>query len=178
MYVADLGNHTIRKIQAGVVSTLAGLAGMAGDVLGTGSTARFNRPVAIAIASSGDLYVSDRDNNKIKRVTPGGTVSLFAGSGAAATINGVGGAAAFNKPTYLAWIGTILVISEQSGNIIRQATTGASVTNLAGSGTPGFLDGLIATARFNAPQGVCGVPGNIYIGDAANQRIRHITFAP
>lgn len=178
VYVADLGNHTIRKVQAGVVITLAGLAGSAGDVLGTGSVARFNRPAGIAISSTGDLYVADRDNNKIKKVTPGGTVTLFAGSGVAATVNGVGAAAAFNRPTYLAWVGTILVVSEQVGQYIRQVTTGASATILTGTGVPGFLDGPIATARFNAPEGICGVPGNIFVADAANQRIRHITVAP
>ena len=80
VYVADTFNHTIRKITpAGVVSTLAGLAGSIGTANGTGSAARFNYPEGVAVDSAGNLYVADTDNHTIRKITPAGVVSTLAG---------------------------------------------------------------------------------------------------
>ena len=69
IYVADTGNHTIRKITpAGVVSTFAGLAGVPGSVDGTGSAARFNSPIGVALDGAGNLYVGDADNDTIRKI--------------------------------------------------------------------------------------------------------------
>ena len=71
VYVADEGDHTIRKITpAGVVTTLAGAAGSSGLADGTGPLARFNRPAAVAVDGVGNVYVTDRSNNAIRKVTP------------------------------------------------------------------------------------------------------------
>src|SRR5262249_18985584 len=68
VYVADTGNHTIRKVTAaGVVTTLAGTAGMSGSADGTGATARFNRPTGVAADSAGNLYVADQGNDTIRK---------------------------------------------------------------------------------------------------------------
>ncbi|MCC7288710.1 MAG: hypothetical protein IT503_21240 [Burkholderiaceae bacterium] len=76
LYVADQGNHTIRKITPdGVVSTIAGLAGAAGYADGSGSAARFNNPEGIAVDAAGNVYVADRGNSAIRRITPAGVVS-------------------------------------------------------------------------------------------------------
>ena len=80
VYVADYGNHTIRKVTpAGVVTTLAGLAGSPGSADGTGSAARFNVPTGVAVDSAGNVYVADSDNHTIRKITPGGVVSTLAG---------------------------------------------------------------------------------------------------
>ena len=80
MDVADTNNHTIRKVTpSGVVTTIAGLAGVTGSLDGTGSAARFNRPSGVALDSAGNLYVSDSFNYTIRKITPGGQVSTFVG---------------------------------------------------------------------------------------------------
>src|SRR2546427_465488 len=85
VYVADISNHTIRKITpAGVVTTLAGLAGTYGSDDGTGSAAQFNGPSGVATDSSGNVYVADSSNNTIRKITPAGvvtTLARMAGSG-------------------------------------------------------------------------------------------------
>ena len=80
MYVADQNNHTILKIApGGVVTTLAGQAGLSGNINGTGSAARFNRPQGVAVDSTGTLYVADTGNNTIRQITPAGVVTTLAG---------------------------------------------------------------------------------------------------
>jgi sugar lactone lactonase YvrE len=79
LYVADSNNYTIRKIApTGVVSTLAGLAGVRGNVDGTGSAARFSSPNSVAVDAAGNVYVSDTVNNAIRKITPAGVVTTFA----------------------------------------------------------------------------------------------------
>ena len=80
VYVADTYNFTVRKITpAGVVTTLAGLAGSSGFVDGTGSGARFDGPFGTAVDSTNNLYVGDRDNQVIRKITPAGVVTTLAG---------------------------------------------------------------------------------------------------
>ena len=80
VYVADTNNNTIRQITpAGVVTTLAGQAGLFGSNDGTGSAARFGGPQAIAVDDTGTLYVADTDNHTIRKITAGGVVTTIAG---------------------------------------------------------------------------------------------------
>ncbi len=82
LYVADCGNHTIRKVMlGGVVTTLAGLAGNAGSTDGTGSAARFSYPQCVALDSAANLYVTDTGNHTIRKVTPGGGSDDAGGQG-------------------------------------------------------------------------------------------------
>ena len=79
VYVCDTGNATIRKVTpAGVVTTLAGLAGSLGSVDGTGSAARFFSPTGIGVDAAGNFYVAERGMVAIRKVTPAGIVTTFA----------------------------------------------------------------------------------------------------
>jgi sugar lactone lactonase YvrE len=99
LYVADTGNHKIRKISpTGVVSTLAG-ADTSGSVDGAGATARFNSPQGIAVDSSGNVYVADTANNKIRKISTAGVVATLAGTGLPGATNGPTHEAGFYQPT-------------------------------------------------------------------------------
>src|SRR4030095_9474352 len=92
VYVADTGNHTIRKItSSGVVSTLAGLAGSAGSEDGTGSAARFAVPTGVAVDSAANIYVADNGTRTIRMITPVGVVSTLAGLFGGCNGEGCGG---------------------------------------------------------------------------------------
>jgi hypothetical protein len=111
VYVADNGNNTIRKITpAGVVTTLAGLAGSFGSADGAGSTARFYNPFGVATDSSGHVYVADIHNDTIRKITPAGVVTTLAGlAESAGSADGVGNAARFYNPFGVA--------TDSSGNV-------------------------------------------------------------
>ncbi|HZZ18733.1 MAG TPA: hypothetical protein VFE25_05165, partial [Opitutaceae bacterium] len=97
LYVSDKNDQTIRKVTSGgVVTTLAGMSGDIGTTNDTGSNARFNVPLGIAVGSGGDLYVADSNNDTIRKVTSGGVVSVFAGvTGTTGALDGASGIGVF-----------------------------------------------------------------------------------
>src|ERR1035441_7821979 len=158
VYVTDSGNHTIGQIgRGGVVSTLAGLAGVSGSANGTGSSARFYQPEGVAVDSGGNVYVADTWNHTIRAITPGGAVSTLAGlAGTNGTTDGTGGAARFYQPQGVAVddAGT-LYVADTGNQTIRKILAGGAVSTLAGSaGSYGSADGTGASARFYGPAGV------------------------
>ncbi len=181
VYVADSGNHTIRKIsEAGAVSTFAGLAGQSGTADGNGAAARLNNPSGIAIDATGNLYVADTGNSTIRKITPTGEVSTFAGSPEAiGGADGTGPAASFDTPWAIATDGTNVYVSDIAGHTIRKITPSADVSTLAGlHGQPGNVNATGSTARFNSPSGVAvDAAGNVYVADTENHVIRAITSA-
>jgi M6 family metalloprotease-like protein len=127
VYVADQGNSTIRKITPeGVASTIAGLAGTTGDADGPGNTARFSYPAAIAVDESGNLYVADRNNSVIRKITPDGMVSTLAGvAGSDGHVDGDLVAARFEFPTGLAFgADGLLYVADASDQTIRVVSLG------------------------------------------------------
>jgi len=133
VYVADTNNHTIRKINpTGLVSTLAGSAGAKGSSDGFGNQARFNGPTALALDSSGYLYVADTGNNTIRRVSPTGAVSTLAGLAAGrGSVDDIGNAARFNEQFGIAVDSSGNVyVSDTGNNTIRK---GIPVANAAGA---------------------------------------------
>jgi hypothetical protein len=98
IFVADSGNHRVRKVtSSGIVSTIAG-SGTAGFADNTGTLAMFSTPFGIAVDSSGIMYVSDKSNHRIRKITPSGVVTVLAGSGVAGFADGLGTNAKFNYP--------------------------------------------------------------------------------
>ncbi|WP_420799694.1 hypothetical protein [Noviherbaspirillum saxi] len=183
VYVADTGNHVIRKITGtGVVTTMAGVAGQAGNADGTGLDARFNTPAGIAVDSAGTVYVADTGNHTIRKVTSTGVVSTLAGvpgsfsSGA----DGTGPAARFNTPLGIASDpGGTLYVADSGNHTIRKVSPAGVVSTVAGSvETAGSLDGNGRQAQFNTPVGIAvDAAGTIYVADTGNHTIRRLTPA-
>lgn len=176
MYVADFEGNRIRRITpSGTVTTLAG-SGVAGSADGVGTAASFNLPSAVAVDAHGNVFVADSANHRIRRITPAGVVSTFAGSGADRTENGAGAAASFNLPFGLA-LGPdgYLIVTEAIGNAVRRVSPAGMVHTLAGTGDPSSNDGPVGTATFNAPTGaVLDAAGNLYIVENNGDRVRVI----
>ncbi len=181
LYVADTGNSTIRRITpAGVVTTLAGLAGNSGSIDGLGSAARFSEPNGIAVDSAGNLYVADTSNNTVRKITPAGLVTTLAGSpGAVGLVNGSGSEARFSVIFDVAVDGAGNVyVCDHGNHVIRKISASGAVTTLAGSGTAGSNDGTGAAASFRYPTGVAvDSGGTVFVADTDNHRIRSISAA-
>ncbi len=180
LLVSDHRNHTIRRIDAdGTVSTFAGVAEDFGSADGRRSGARFVRPRGIALDRNGNLFVADYYWCTVRKITPAGEVSTFAGSpGKAGNRDGVGEAARFNLPADLAIDaeGNIFVADELN-SMIRKITPDQTVTRYAGEVEPGGIDGPAATARFAFPQGIAVAPdGTVYVADTGNGVVRRISF--
>jgi streptogramin lyase len=132
IYVADNGNNMIRKITpAGMVSTIAG-NGQPGFADGSGTSASFNSPFGIAVDANGNIYVADSGNNRIRKITPAGAVSTFAGSGIKGANDATGAAATFNTPSGVAVdaAGNVYV-ADENNNLVRKITPAAVVTTIA-----------------------------------------------
>jgi sugar lactone lactonase YvrE len=170
VYVADSNVDTIRKITAtGVVTTLAGTVGIEGSADGIGAAARFFSPTGVAADLEGNLYVADRLNSTIRKVTPVGLVTTLAGqAGVSGVADGIGAAAQFSVPFSTATdaAGNVYV-ADNSGDSIRKITSAGVVTTVR-SGLASNLGGFNDTGLTVDPL------GNLYIADTSST-IRKIT---
>jgi serine/threonine-protein kinase len=177
IYVADSNNHRIRKVTSGgAVTTLAG-SGTPSFADGLGTNAMFSYPFGVAVDSSGNVYVADSGNHRIRKVTSGGAVTTLAGTGTYGFADGPGASAMFRNPSSVAVDSSGNVYVADSGNNqIRKITSAGVVSTLAGSGTASYADGSSTSAMFSNPNGVAvDASGNVYVADTSNQRIRKIT---
>lgn len=155
-----------------------GEADEAGWVDGTTEESRFSSPGGIVLAPSGDGYIADTGNHRIRFVAQGSTVSSVAGNGAAGSSDGLGNAAAFSSPEGLALDNEgNLYIADTGNATIRRMTPDGSVTTYAGAaGVTGITNGSRLLARFNQPSALCFDPaGNLYVVDRGNHAIRKIS---
>ena len=190
LYIADLGNHRIRKVgSAGVISTVAGdgTGGYRGDG-GPATAARLYLPAGVALDGAGNLYIADYWNHRIRRVDAAGVITTVAGAGSTGEsgggFGGDGGpatAAQLNRPTGVALDGAgNLYIADLRNDRIRKVDSAGVISTVAGDGTGGYRgDGGPATAaQLNRPTGVAlDGAGNLYITDRVNHRIRKVDAA-
>jgi sugar lactone lactonase YvrE len=170
-------NHRVRKIDAsGNVTTIAGLASGTGNADLQGTNASFNNPWGITRDVSGNLYVADFSNNKIRKISPSGNVTTFVGS-TAGFVDGQGTNAKLSGPSglYTDSTGNIYV-TENNNFRIRKIDTAANVTTIAGW-DGGFADGIGTNAKFNQPVAITmDSSGNLYVAEQGpNNRIRKIS---
>ena len=180
IYVADAGDsNRIRRIDAesGALTTVAG--GAEGFSDGAGGAASFNTPSALAIDASGNLYVADTSNHRIRKVTPEGIVTTLAGDGTPGARDGAAHAAQFNAPVGVAVSagGERIYVADTYNDRIRLInTTDGQVTTLAGGNAPGYADGAGTAALFDTPCGIAATPdGELFIADTGNRRLRKLS---
>ena len=174
IYVADAGNHAVRKIMPdGNVTTLAG--GNLGHADGIGINAQFWTPCGITVDPNGIIYVTEK-KNRIRKITSDGVVTTFVGSDTPGYLDGIGTAAKLNSPFDITMDANgNLYVTDSGNNRIRKILPDGSVSTFAGS-TNGYLDGIGTAAKFNYPIGICiAADGTIYIGESGNGKIRKIT---
>ncbi|EFC44432.1 predicted protein [Naegleria gruberi] len=181
IYIADTGNHRIRKIFTnGTIITIAGngIGGYAGDG-GQATSAQLNNPKDVAVSSNGELIIADYSNNRIRKVFTNGTITTIAGTGT----NGYGGD---NGLATTAKLSLPVGVSISSGgeiyisetNRIRKVLTNGTIYTIAGTLSNGYKgdNGLASLASLNAPGTVSiGPSGELYFADTENSVIRKLT---
>jgi len=177
LYVADTSNQQIRVIKNGKVSVLAGSAGLTGLVDGSGETARFNTPTDVAVDRAGVVYVADKNNHAIRKITSNGTVLTIAGNGSAGNkvnFKATTQYAEFSSPTVLTTdlSGNIYVV-DTGNNMIKKITPNGWIYRFSGSGNTGVSLGSGTEPMFNCSytsiQDIeADQSGNIYLVDLKN----------
>jgi uncharacterized protein (TIGR03437 family) len=183
LYIADSTRHRIRRIDTnGIITTVAGngIEGFSGDG-GAAVNASFDFPIGVAVDRSGNIYVADGNNNRIRKITPGGIVTTFAGNGSASAVSSAGDggpatSASLNIPSDVAVdpFGNVY-IADAGHNEVRMVNGAGIISKVAGTGQDGFSgDGNnAAQAMLNYPWGLTtDALGNVFVADRANNRVR------
>lgn len=159
-----------------VVSTIAG-SGQSGSANGTGNAASFNVAYAITADANGNLFVSDKNNNLIREITPAGVVTTVAGSGAMGSADGTGILASFFEPAGLTVDKTgNIYVADFDKSLIRKITPAGIVTTIAGDGTIGLQDGVGTAASFYLPMGIAlDANNNLFVAEYGDLSVREIS---
>lgn len=184
LYIADTGSHKVRKVTAatGVITTVIGdgTSGNTGDG-GTATAARLNSPRSVVVAASGDVFVSDRPNDRVRKVTAAtGIITAYAGSGTAGYTGdgGAAGVARLRTPEGMTLASNgDLYIADAGNDVIRKVAGATGVISTFAGTTNGFAgDGGPATAaRLDTPEAVdIGPLGDLFIVDTGNRRVRRV----
>ncbi|MGW3567992.1 NHL repeat-containing protein [Streptomyces sp. NPDC000941] len=183
VYITDFGNHRVRKVTpAGVITTVAG-NGEAGYISdgGPAVATRLNYPHGIAVDREGNLYFSEMNNHRVRKVTPDGIITTVAGNGQPGYVSDGGPAVAtrLSTPSGLAVDPEgNLYIGDWGNHRVRKVTRNGIITTVAGNGTGGYVSdgGPAAVTSLNYPHGVAlDAAGNLYIGDSGNHRVRRVS---
>ena len=181
LYIADASNNRIRKVDpAGVITTVAGngTAGFSGDN-GPATSASLKTPQGVAVDASGNLYIADSSNYRIRKVDTSGIITTFAGNGNY-LFSGDGGpaiSAGLFAPRGVAVDPSGNIIIADTGHYrIRKVDTSGIISTVAGNGTAAYSGdgGPAVSASFISPWGVAVASGNIYVADSSNDRIRMV----
>jgi len=169
------GNAVFKITPAGVMTVLAG-SGKVGAVNATGSNATFYIIQGVACDAAGNVYVADSGNNLIRKVTPAGVVTTYAGLVKGGYADGPVATALFSTPSGVAVDAAgNLYVSDSSNSMIRKITPAGMVSTIAGTGAIGYINGVASSATFNNPVGIAvDATGNIYV--AEENDVRKITF--
>lgn len=179
LYVADASAQTVWKIGTDLQpSVLAGGIGLLGAVDATGTAARFNEPSGLTLNADQSLLVTDSGNSTIRKITPDGVVTTFAGlAGATGSVEGAGSVARFNTPTGITRDATgNSYVSDQMNHLVLILSPLAVSGSMAGkAGIAGAIDSLGSAATFNQPTGIAiDASGNLFVADRNNHLIRKI----
>jgi sugar lactone lactonase YvrE len=175
IYISDAGeSNRIRKLTPeGNLVTLAGST----EGFADGTPGSFNSPSGIDVDSSGNIYVADTGNNRIRKITPEGVVSTVAGNGTAGYVDGPATSAQFDGPIGVAVDPNgVLYIADTYNDRIRRIGIDGQVTTVAGAGRPGYVDGDSTNALFDTPCAlVIGTDGTLIVADTGNDKLRKIS---
>jgi len=185
-YIADTLNNVVRKVSPnGTISNYAGNGGAGSSGDGSAATsAQLHGPQGLAVDTSGNLFIADTMNAKVRKVSAGGVITTVAGSGTAGFggDGGAAGSAQLNLPIGVAVdsSGNLYIADFGNSRVRKVSASGGAIATVAGNGSAGYSGdgGAAAKAQLNGPQGVAvDAAGNLYIADTENNRVREVTAA-